>query len=207
MSEAQADALVEEVILGSARGRRAGRGTVPVEVSVLRSLTLDDLPVLVNPPPITAPRSDTLKIRHSHHMLARLIAEGKELGEVSLLTGYSIAYVSDLKSNPAFAELLAYYDKQKEMIFVDVLERMKALGLSTLDELQARLESKPDEWTRRELMELTELLLGKGGSLTRGGQAQGGGAGVNISVKFVSAQGAAASGMIDVTPGTGTDGL
>ena len=202
MNEEQAEQLIDEVMLGSARGGRK-RAEV-LECSVVRELTPSDLPLLINPPPVAADRSSTLQIRHSHHMLARIVAEGKELAEVSLLTGYSIAYISDLKNNPAFAELLAYYDMQKDLVFVDVLERMKVLGLNTLDELQQRLETAPDQWTRRELMELAELLLMKGRTGVAAGSGQGpnGQGGVSISVKFVSADKTAA-GMIDITP---TDG-
>jgi len=53
---------------------------------------------------------------------------------------------------------LAYYEGKVEQEYVDGLERMQVLGLSALDELQARLEADPEGWTKRELMELAELL-------------------------------------------------
>jgi hypothetical protein len=99
-----------------------------------------------------------------------------------------------LMGDPAFQELLAYYATQKEMVLVDVWQRMRQLGLHSLDELQERLENEPEGFTKRELMEMAKLMLidgsnakstseGKGGAF--GG---GGGSGVHVEVKFVSAK-------------------
>jgi len=118
-----------------------------------------------------------------------MIAEGRTDGEAALISGYDPSTVSRLKSDPAFAELLSYYQTQKEMIFVDVAERMKALGLSSLDELQHRLESSPDEWSKRELLELSELMLIKGragpGAGNIGTGSASGAPAVSVSIEFV----------------------
>ncbi len=179
--------LLEEVELGSARGGR--RIAAPLEIEVVRALTEADLPELLSPATVPAGATGHLQIRHSHHLLARCLAEGHSQEHASLMTGYSPSYISSLKGDPAFAELLAYYATQKEQIFLDVAERMRVLGLSTLDELQARLAGKPDEWTRRELMELAELMLVKGRQSPggTGGPGPGAGAGVTVNVKFVTA--------------------
>lgn len=179
-------ALLEEVVLGSARGGR--KLAAPLQIEVVRALTPDDLPLLINPPPSTGPKQSAVQeMRHGHHLLARTLAEGHSQEEASLITGYSPAYISTMKGSPAFEELLAYYQQQKELIFVDVMERMKALGLSGLDELQSRLAKEPDRIAFRELLELVETTLVKG----RTPQAQQpgtGGPGVVVNVKFVSAK-------------------
>ena len=70
---------------------------------------------------------------------------------------------------------------------MDVLERMKSLAIGSLDELQARLADEPTKWSKRELMDLAELLLkhGAGGEKVTSGNAGAGGATVNVT--FVQA--------------------
>jgi hypothetical protein len=106
------------------------------------------------------------------------------------LTGYTPAYVSVLKDDPSFQELVAHYAMQEELHHVDVLERMKMLGLHTLDTLQERLETEPDAFSNRELMEQAELMLVKPLVATRGGILPGVAAGpssngVTVSVNFI----------------------
>jgi len=136
-------------------------------------------------------------IRASHHQLAQLIAQGRPDTEVSLITGYSTTRISSLKADPSFAELLDGYGTIRQQIFVDTLERMRVLGLSTLDELQERLETAPEKWTNRELMEMADLMLVKpriatplGQSSALGGASQqtsnAGQKGVVVNVKFVA---------------------
>lgn len=200
MNEAEASAEIEHVLLAevslpSARGRREA----PLTVEVVRALTLDDVPTLKAPPPVGSAPPTLLQLRHSHHALARVLAAGHSQEECALITGYDPAYISNIKNDPAFAELLGYYAGMKEQVFVDVLERMKVLGLSSLDELQRRLEVEPEGWTKRELMELSELMLVKSGKVGPGPTK---GAGVAVEIKFV------APALKDVTPsGPLIDGL
>jgi hypothetical protein len=169
-------------VLPPAQGGR--KPSVPLTVEVVRELTPDDLPALEGATPSSGQR--LLQIRNSHHALARLLAQGTKQEEASLITGYSPAYISTLKNDPAFEELLSYYATQREQIFVDVLERMKSLGLSTLEELQHRLETEPEKWQRRELMELAELMVVKPMAAKLGAQGPGGGNGVTVNVSFVA---------------------
>jgi hypothetical protein len=158
-SELQAEVL-RELTIGPARGGR--RPAPPLDISVVRALGAEDLPELAAPPPVGSAPGLLSRIRHSHHLLARLMAEGRPQEECALISGFSPSWISNLKGDPAFNELLAYYQTQREQVFIDVAERMKVLGLSTLDELQHRLEIAPDDWSRRELMELADLMLLRG---------------------------------------------
>lgn len=192
--------LVSALDLGSARGGR--KACRPLSIEVVRELTEEDLPGLLSPPQVSTPAISLVKLHHSHHQLAQLIARGVEGAEVSLITGYSITYISRLKNeDPAFGELVAHYASEREAVFVDVLERMRSLGLSTLDELQERLAEAPELWSRRELMELAELVLLKPGQ-GRVGQGASGAplASVSVNVKFVTAEnsGEGTSAAVDV---------
>lgn len=180
--------LLDEVSFGDSRGGRKARDC---EIAVVRSLTTDDLPVLESGASQAGTGISLLSIRHSHHLLAQCLAKGMPQVEAALMTGYSASYISSIKGDPAFNELLAYYNQVAELAFVDVMERMRVLGLSAIDELQRRLEVETDEWTRRELMELAELMVlkgrsGPGGAAGAPGTGGASGlAGVVVNVSFV----------------------
>lgn len=161
-------------------------------IEIVRGLTEDDLPKLINPDSLGTTPIPIQALRASHHQLAQMLAKGMSDVEASLITGYSQSRISILKRDPSFAELLASYKDIREHVFVDTLERMRILGLSTLDELQERLETSPEKWSNRELMEMADLLLVKPRIVTPMGQgsaAQGAQApGVNIQVQFVKSE-------------------
>lgn len=177
-----ADALLEEIDLGSACGGR--RISKPVALRVVRALTENDLPALDEATGYQVPTLDTL--RSSHHQLAQLLAKGTSQTEAGMITGYSGTYISILVNNdPAFKELLAHYQQERKQVFVDVLERVRLLGLEANDLLLQRLREDPDKWTNQQLMDLHKETLGKLAS----GSASGGSQGVQIGkleVSFVS---------------------
>lgn len=181
------DDLLAELNLPSARGAR--RVAAPVAVSIVRELTEADLPALQAPGPVDALPSRIARVSYSHHQLARLLARGEDHTTASLITGYSMSWISALMGDPAFTELLATYSAERQQVFVDALERMRTLGISAVEELQARLEEEPEGWSRREMMELAELMLIKSGAT---GAKTGLGAGapsvtINVSPRFVQA--------------------
>lgn len=189
---ATALAMLDEVVLGSARG--GAKPAADASCTVVRALTPEDLPLLRNPPPVGSKTPGLLELRAPHHQLARLLATGVTQAEASLITGYSPSRISLLCDDPLFEELLAHYASEREQVFVDVAERMKVLGLATLEELHQRLETAPQDFARRELMELAELMLLKGragpGSSQGAGPGHGGATGapaLSINVSFVKA--------------------
>lgn len=183
--------------IGPARGNR--RPSAELIIEIVRSLCDSDLPRLANPDLLGSKPIPIQALRASHHQLAQLIAQGRPDTEIALITGYSPSRISILKSDPTFQHLLAGYQEARNDIFVDTLERMRILGLSTLDELQERLESDPQKWSNRELMEMADLMLVKpklatplGQSSALGGAVtisnQGPTAGVAIQVQFVKSE-------------------
>lgn len=177
---------MSDIDIGPARGRRPRED---LEFIIVRGLTEDDMAELATPSPLGSSPIPIQALRASHHQLAQLIAQGRPDTEVSLITGYSQSRISILKKDPSFAELLAGYKGVRERVFVDTLERMKILGLSTLDELQERLETDPERWTNRELLEMADLLLVKPRAAEAAirGQSTGGAMppGVTVNVQFV----------------------
>ena len=199
----------------------------PLQWRVVRELTDADVPALLTgkitgsdeltctgAPQLPVPAAPTLSsLRHSHHQAARLIALGRDIQEVALCTGYSAGYLSSLKGDPAFAELIKYYTAKTDEVFVDVARRMREMGLSALEELQERMTSKPQDWPRKDLMEFIELVFGKGGAAKAAGLEAPSGKGGSaasvpiINVQFVSAPDRSVGEIIDVSPNPLPKGL
>lgn len=86
-------------------GRGANAVKQPVEVNDIRVLSRADLAVLAQPRP-----SQSLQaLRDTHHHMARAVASGLSNIEIAENCGRSINYVSILRNDPAFAELVAHY--------------------------------------------------------------------------------------------------
>ncbi len=141
-----------------ARGRRPA----PLSAVVSRPLTGEDVLNLGTADWGSAPPS-IQKLKHSHHNLARLLAQGLPGSEVSLITGYSPSRISILQHDPAFAELMVYYVEQVEEVFVNVHERLATVGMDALQELQDRLESEGEDFSVKELLDTIGITLDRGG--------------------------------------------
>lgn len=178
--------LVSELDLGSGTGHRP---RIPLSIELIRQLTPSDLPSIQNPPSGTEVVSVVKQLRHSHHRLAELVASGRPPVEISLVTGYSASYISSLKGDPAFNELVAHYEFQKTEIFADAMDRLKSLGLDAIEKLHERLNDPEKTWSNKELMDLVDMslvaptqakpVIGYGGAVQ--------GASLQLEVKFVGA--------------------
>lgn len=176
------DDILRQLVIPDARGNR-NRMAVPIDFQVLRELGEGDIERLLDPEALPRAAQRLKDLRQSHHHLAQVLAQGISQEQASLVTGYSPSRISVLKGDPAFAELLEYYQSNQESKFAEVTERKVRLGLSMLDELQERLEEGPEKFTNRELLDGAEQLLKADG---RGGAAMPGGPAVNLSVSFVN---------------------
>lgn len=95
-----------------------------------------------------------MRIKHRHHSLARALAEGLTCTEAAAVTGYAISRVSILQNDPAFAELVANYTSQVREKFLDAQQKRAELHETVIDELQARIDEKPEAFANAELREL-----------------------------------------------------
>ena len=135
--------------------RTAGRKHVEVGVEVLRELVPGDAEMANAERGSKAP--EIKKLRDRHHALAKALATGTEEGEAAIMCGYSLSRVSILKDDPAFKELVAFYRKGQEEQYYGIHEKLAGVAGDALDEIQERLEAKPDEFSIGQLMDLTKL--------------------------------------------------
>ncbi len=168
--------------IGSARGRRP---RVPDYV-YLRDLNGADLELLKNPPRLGIETPHVARMTNRHHALARLLAEGKKWWECSAITGHSQTRISLLQDDPSFQELIEFYRAQLTTVYLNVHERLAALGISCMEELQERLETEPDTFSARELREIMDTAFNKSVAPDKSTGKNGGGPaqGVNIQINF-----------------------
>lgn len=184
------DELLSDIDLGAlapARGA-AWRKKIPISYVYLRDLNERDFELLKNPPTLGVTTEHLQRITARHHSLARLLAEGRSAVECSAITGHSQSRISILQDDPAFAELIEFYKSQVREVYLNVHERLAALGISCLEELQARVEENPSEFTPRELREIMATAFDK--SVAPDKSPKGGipgplgGGGLSIAINF-----------------------
>jgi hypothetical protein len=163
------------------RGRPKGPG---LSFEFVRDLAPEDLRRAAE-----APKGQSLaplaQLRHRHHLLARLIAQSVPLVKVAAISGYTLARIQQLKNDPTFKELLAYYSEVTDEIDFAAQTRLRDLGIAAADELHERLEEKPKSFSQRELIELMTATLDRSGATPRPGQQAGGTSGpLTININF-----------------------
>lgn len=102
-------------------------------------------------------------LRAKHHQLAQCLAQGYSDTEASVTTGYSPSRISILKADPAFKDLLAFYQESSKDAFVDVQSRMAGFAVTCVEVLQDRIEDRPDSFTNKDLNELIKTTADRGG--------------------------------------------
>lgn len=180
--------------LGSARGRPP---SAMFQMAPGRELTEADIESLIERPhgALGSTTPPIAKIRATHHALARLLAEGRRAVECSAILGYSQSRISILQNDPAFQELIEFYRAQVREKYLDHHERLANLGTVALEELQERLEEKPEQFSNRELQGLMDTAFdrtvapskGQKGLITAGSGAP---PAVNVSINFVKSSNA-----------------
>lgn len=140
-------------------------------------LAASDLTLLAAGLPRVAP-APLARLRARHHGLAKSLAEGMRPGVAAAIHGYSASRVSILQGDPAFKELIAHYQNERDSDFARVAERLTGLAVAAMDELAERLEESPEKIKNGELMKLTAIAADRIG---HGPKAQ---TDVNVFVKF-----------------------
>ena len=133
------------------------RGAVaePLAMEVVRELVPEDLRQLAGAPKVGVPVLQ--RLRATHHRQAALMAEGKSITEVAMIVGCTTARLVQLQNDPAFAELVHYYQDQIITAQLSDAARLKDkivdLGEMAVDEMTERMED--DE--RRKRMHVGDL--------------------------------------------------
>jgi hypothetical protein len=120
------------------RGRLA---KVPKVIEV-RELTREDLAVLKEKRP---QQGRPKALRETHHRLARLVAAGLRVETIITQTGYSYNRISQLRNDPAFAELVALYREKVDEAFVSGVDEFYETSTSNMLRAERMIEEHLDE--------------------------------------------------------------
>ena len=150
-----------EGIAASLGLRTTGRAAKPLVAEVLREVSDADLLALqeeaaVKPQPIK-------KLRQRHHALAKALADGIPDGEAGMLCGYTASHVSILKADPSFKDLLKFYGEKKDERYLELHDKIAALGEDAVDEITDRLESDAESFSVGQLLEVSKMALDRSG--------------------------------------------
>jgi hypothetical protein len=135
----------------------------PLVVGDYRPLTAEDAAIAEQAPAEVVGPPHLVRLRTRHHVLAQLIATGLPDKKVAVATGYSQGRISVLKADPAFKELLAHYMKAGEAVNFDIRSRLEHLALDSIEVLQDRLDTEPEEFSAKELMDMAEMSMDRTG--------------------------------------------
>jgi len=125
-------------------------------------------------------------LRTSHHKLAQLLAGGVPDAEASFITGRSTGSISSLRSDPAFRELLSYYEAQQEGRDTNVYDRLTTLGVTAMEILQQRLEESSEKLTNADLTKIMDSAFDRSVAPAKGGPRAGAPqSGLNVQINFV----------------------
>lgn len=140
--------------------RTRGRPSKQVEASIERDITPADLKLLDAPrPQISAVKT----LRDSHHAVARLVAAGFRLVQISADTGYSLSRISVLLKDPAFIELVEFYRLQEGEYTDKLRSRLGALAGDVVAELTARIDAGAEDITADELVKIGKFAADRAG--------------------------------------------
>lgn len=137
------------------RRERRGRPEIDVQIGEPRSLREEDLAL-----PKVKTESSVVRLRQSHHAVARLLAQGADPVEVAAVSGYTPVRINQLKADPSFQELMAHYtsieQEEYERTRGDMHDRLAALGFDAMEVLHEKLLEDSDSFTKKELLAIVE---------------------------------------------------
>ena len=118
------------------------------QVRSVRPVTEADLAALKSPRGGTPPRK---KLRYKHHVLARSLASGMQERTAAVVSGFVPVTVSVLKKDPAFAELVKFYETEEGKRFDQLRAQILGVGQKFIEEMERRVTEAPEAIPMRDL--------------------------------------------------------
>jgi hypothetical protein len=135
-------------------------------IAVAEVVRLEDLAGLDHP--MDRP-SVVKRLRDHHHLVARLVAEGRRTNDIAAEVGLSVSRVSILKGDPSFQQLVEMYrmnyNQLREAAFADVQKKLALLEANAIDGMNERYEDEPENISHEQMRADAEFAsdrLGRG---------------------------------------------
>lgn len=139
-----------------------GKPAVEIVVVYQRDLVVDDIALILTQEVGSQPRT-LQRLRAVHHNIAILLSQGREVAEVSRITGRSPGNIHLLQKDPAFKALLTHYQQMGEQALADVWQQLSDTGQAALAALQEKLETDPDSVKDEHKIKIIELTMDRTG--------------------------------------------
>lgn len=124
-------------------------------IESVRPITRDDLQSLREP----ASRQTLKHLRDSHHMIARLTAQGLSMSEVSNRVGMGYSRISLLLRDPSMVELINRYRDKVTEVWKDQVDDYMSLATANMLKAERQIADKLDEADAAgELLPVRELI-------------------------------------------------
>lgn len=101
--------------------------------------------------------SSIQRISERHHALARCLASGMSTADACVITGYTPSRISILKGDPAFEELVSFYQSDKAQLVQDLGDKMRQNALEAQNLIAERLEDESATIGIDQLLDITKL--------------------------------------------------
>jgi hypothetical protein len=122
-----------------------------------------EVTVLAGPAEARAEARPLVRLRDSHHAVARLIAHGLRPYEVSAQTGYSLSRLSALRGDPSFQELVTFYAQEGREVRADMVALMEGYSRDALQAWHEKLLDSPEELPAAEIREFAKMTADRAG--------------------------------------------
>lgn len=123
--------------------RTTGRASRPLQAELVREITPADLALLATEKGVKA--APIVKLRASHHALARCLAGGMKPAEAGMVTGYSASRISVIQADPSFQDLVKLYEGEAQSNYEAGMEAMRSLHLDSVELLHERVQAEAIE--------------------------------------------------------------
>lgn len=141
-----------------------GRPAQPIAFRFIRPLLLEDLmrlAALREVPKVSIHQPK--RLREIHHRAAELVASGKTNVDIGRALGLTPQTISDLKTAPAFIDLVSYFEEQITDSVMEARERAEAKLIDgsemAIDEMNRRIEESPEKVPFGELRQYAAMAL------------------------------------------------
>lgn len=154
---------VEELLADLSDSLPSGSLRMPFTIREVRKLTQEDLVAGERVKVAARPKQTLQKIRQSHHSMARMVALGKSNIEISEVIGVTPQRITTLKADPAFQELISYYQSMTDDVYVNVAERIAGFTTDAMEVLHERILENPDAVKTDDIIKVISMGLDRTG--------------------------------------------